>query len=247
MTAGKRLDERMVERGLAPNIKHARALIMAGRVVVGDHRVDKSGALVRAQEPIRLTVHEVRRFASRAGEKLEQALDHFQVQVAGCIALDLGASTGGFTDCLLKRGAKRVFAVDVGTHQLDYRLRQDPRVVSLERTHAKELDANLVPDPVDMVTIDVSFTSLRRVIPFALPLMKPDAGLIALFKPQFEANRHQVEAGGLVRDPVVISELRQTFESWSSATGLRMRGWIPSRVLGRKGNQELLFYLQKSI
>jgi len=177
-----RLDEELVRRGLAEDVRAARGLVMAGTVLVDEVPVDKAGTRIADEAAIRLkTTREP--FASRAGRKLAGALQTFRIEVEGKIALDLGASTGGFTDCLLQQGAKRVYAVDVGTNQLAWHLRRDARVISLEKTHARVLDRTLVPDAIDILVADVSFTSLRYVLPFAFPLLAENAPAICLFKP----------------------------------------------------------------
>ncbi|HUI43461.1 MAG TPA: TlyA family RNA methyltransferase [Terriglobia bacterium] len=195
-----RLDSLLVERGLAPSRQRAQALILAGQVLVDEHKVTKCGAAVRAAAGVRI-LGETPRYVSRAGRKLEAALDHFRVNPAGKVCLDIGASTGGFTDCLLQRGAARVFAVDAGTNQLDWRLRTDPRVVSLEKTNARYLELRAIGQPADLVTVDVSFISATLILRVVPALLKPQAEVLVLAKPQFEVGRGQVGKGGIVRDP----------------------------------------------
>lgn len=194
-----RLDRLLVERGLADSREKAQALILAGQVLVNQQKLEKCGALVGADSELRIT-GEAPRYVSRAGLKLEAALDHFRVNPSGKICLDIGASTGGFTDCLLQHGAVRVFAVDVGTNQLAWKLRRDPRVISLEKTNARYLGREAIGEPVDLVTMDVSFISSTLILPVIPPLLKPHAEILVLAKPQFEVGRGQVGKGGVVRD-----------------------------------------------
>ncbi len=240
MAEGKiRLDLLLVERGLARSRSEARALILEGRVLTADRRLDKPGTLVPASLPLRLK--QTRRFVSRGGEKLEAALRHFRVPVAGAVALDVGASTGGFTDALLHHGAARVYAVDVGYGQLHWKLRGDPRVVVLERTHARDLDRDRIPEPIELLVCDVSFISLRQALPRPLALCRPGAWLVALIKPQFELDRAAVGKGGVVRDPALHEEACRRVRSWLAAQpGWRVLGVMPSPLLGPKGNREFL-------
>ena len=194
-----RLDEELVRRELAADGAEAQRWIMAGLVLVEDRPVDKPGTLIKADSAIRIKRKPLA-YVSRGGLKLEAALQAFAIEVTGRIALDLGASTGGFTHCLLRWGAGKVYAVDVGTNQLDYRLRTDPRVVCLERTHAKKLTRELIPEPVDILVADVSFTSLTYVLPYTFPLLSGQAQGICLFKPQFEVPKDRVAEGGLVTE-----------------------------------------------
>jgi len=237
-----RLDRLLTQRGLAADEDEARRLIMAGKVLIDDAPADKPGAKVAEDAAARLR-GKTRKFASRAGEKLAAALDAFGVDPGGLIALDLGASTGGFTDCLLQRGARKVYAVDVGTNQLDYRLRSDSRVIGLERTHAKDLNRELVPDPIEFFTVDVSFTSLRYVLPPLAPLLAPTATGVCLFKPQFEAPREAVRPGGLVDSEAARNALT-AFKAWLLETGADLWGETPSAVKGRTGNQEFMLWLR---
>lgn len=216
---------------------------MAGQVFVEGQRVDKAGALV--PEEARVEVRgPVCPYVSRGGLKLEAAIKAFGISVAGKRALDVGASTGGFTDCLLKRGAARVYAVDVGYGQLHWRLRQDPRVVVLERTNARYLRLKDLGELVDLAVIDVSFISLTKIIPAVKKLVVPGGDIIALIKPQFEVGRGEVGRGGVVKDPQkhrkVISRLRDFF----ATEGLKDKGLIPSPILGPKGNREFLIWLK---
>jgi 23S rRNA (cytidine1920-2'-O)/16S rRNA (cytidine1409-2'-O)-methyltransferase len=240
----ERVDKLLVERGLAPTRTKAQALVMAGAVYVGEKRVEKPGDLLPLEAELRLASEE--RFVSRGGHKLEAALVHFGVDVAGKVALDVGASTGGFTDCLLQRGAVRVYAVDVGTHQLHEKLRQDPRVISHEQVNARELTQELVREPVDVVVFDVSFISLKLVLPSALAFLKPGGVVAALVKPQFEAGKGEVGKGGVVRDPEVRQRAIDGVLAFArESCGLNVRGVIDSPVIGPAGNVEALMVADK--
>jgi 23S rRNA (cytidine1920-2'-O)/16S rRNA (cytidine1409-2'-O)-methyltransferase len=234
-----RADALLVARGLAPDLARARALILAGAVVAGERRVEKAGDALPEDAALRVKGRE-HPYVSRGGVKLAHALDHFGVEAAGRVALDLGASTGGFTDVLLRRGAKRVYAVDVGYNQLAWSLREDPRVVVLERTHARDLDRARVPEPVELLVSDVSFTSLVRVLPPVLPLLAPGAVAVLLVKPQFEAAADEVEAGGLVTDPAVRARIAASVAGEVAALGFRARGLVESPLPGTHGNVESL-------
>lgn len=236
-----RLDALLCERGLAESRERARALILAGRVQVDGRRVDKPGAAVPAAA--RLEVEAPLPYVSRGGIKLRAALDAFAVCPAGRVALDVGASTGGFTDCLLQGGAVRVYAVDVGFGQLDARLRADPRVLVLERTNIRHLGRDrLVPSP-ELATIDVAFISLELVLPAVAKLLEPPREVVALVKPQFEVGRGQVGKGGVVRDPAKHRAVLARVGEAARAAGFVPRGVIPSPILGPKGNREFLVHL----
>lgn len=242
----RRLDEALVQQGLAPTLETAKRMIMAGEVLVDNVPASKSSDVVLESAALR-TRKKGSRFASRAGEKLAAAMASFQVSAKDRIALDLGASTGGFTDCLLQDGAQKVYAVDVGTNQLVYRLRTDIRVVSLEKTHAKELNTHLIPESIDALTVDVSFTSLRFVLPFVWPFLAESAWIICLFKPQFECERSHVDKGGIVRNKAVIEHALLTFKEWSTHQGFPLnKPPLPSPLKGRQGNQEYLLLLGKA-
>ncbi len=238
----KRLDILLTERGLAPSRERARALIMAGAVRVEDRPAGKPGLMVAEAQRIEVVGGELS-YVSRGGLKLEAALDGYALDVDGWVCLDVGASTGGFTDCLLQRGATRVCAVDVGYGQLAWKLRQDPRVVVLERTNIRRMDPTRLPEPVDLVTIDVAFISLKLVVPAVLPFCKPGGRILPLVKPQFEVGRGEVGKGGVVRDPAqharVLAELTRCF----SDLGLSCADAIPSPILGPKGNREFFMLL----
>jgi 23S rRNA (cytidine1920-2'-O)/16S rRNA (cytidine1409-2'-O)-methyltransferase len=234
-----RLDRLLVARGLAESREQAARLILAGVVRVGGVPVDKQGRLVAVDADIRVAARPDP-FVSRAGAKLAAALDAFAVDPSGLIALDVGASTGGFTDCLLQRGASRVYAVDVGYGQLDWRLRQDPRVVVIERANIRYLALDLVPDPVDLAVIDVSFISLTLVLPAVMRFLAGSAAVIALVKPQFEVGKGQVGRGGIVRDPGRRRDVTEKVLARARGLGLAVIGTLDSPVPGQKGNREIL-------
>ncbi len=242
--AKQRLDEVLVERGLVADLDEARRLIMAGQVLGDDQRLDKAGQRVHCDVVLRLK-HRAGRYVSRAGDKLAGALAAFAIDPRDRICLDLGASTGGFTDCLLQGGAARVYAVDVGTNQLVWQLRNDARVVCLERTHARELDRDRVPEAIELLVVDVSFTSLRYVLPPVLPLLREQAMMVCLFKPQFEVAREKVQRGGLVSEADAEQALAEML-SWCQTQGLSVLGKIKSPVKGLSGNQEYLLQLQEA-
>jgi len=240
-----RLDVLLVARGLAPTRERARALILAGDVLVGGNAAAKAGTAVddAAEITLRQPDHP---WVGRGGLKLAHALDVFQLDVAGWTAIDIGASTGGFTDVLLSRGARRVVALDVGTAQLDWRLRNDPRVVCLEKVNARYLTAAVLPSDlgaVDLVTIDVSFISLGHILPRVPALLKPDGRVIALVKPQFEAGRAEVGPGGIVRDPAVHARVVDGVALSAHQVGLTLVTVEPSPVTGAEGNREFLMLL----
>jgi len=239
----ERADRLLVDRGLVQSRERARALIMAGQVVAGDHKVDKPGQLLDCS--IELRVKEDIPYVSRGGVKLQKALDEFAIDVAGLVVMDVGASTGGFTDCLLQRGAGRVFAVDVGYGQLAWKLRQDDRVLSLEKTNIRYLEPESLPEMPDMAVIDASFISLEKVLPNTLRLVKPGGILVALVKPQFEVGRGEVGKGGVVRDPEKHNEVIESIRTLSLSLQLEVLGVTESPILGPKGNREFLIYLKK--
>lgn len=234
----ERLDVLLHKTGLAESREQARRLIMAGQVSVNGEVADKPGTRV----PLTATIHVEARpaYVSRGGLKLEAALTAFVVDVRGLVAADIGASTGGFTDCLLQHGATRVYAVDVGYGQLAWGLRQDPRVVVMERVNARYLHE--LPEPIDLITIDVSFISLKLVLPAVIPLLKPRGQIVALAKPQFEAGRKQVGKGGVVRDSAVHRAVLHDLLAWASANRLQTQGLITSPLRGPAGNIEFLIH-----
>jgi 23S rRNA (cytidine1920-2'-O)/16S rRNA (cytidine1409-2'-O)-methyltransferase len=235
--AGKeRLDVLMVEQGLADSRQQAQRLIMAGQVAVGDRVMDKPGTRVPVTS--RMTVRGGLPYASRGGVKLAAALDTFGLDVHDWIVADVGASTGGFTDCLLQRGAARVYAIDVGYGQLAWKLQQDPRVVVMDRTNARYLET--LAEPVHLATIDVSFISLKLILPAVLGWLREGGQIVALVKPQFEAGRGQVGKGGVVRDPAVHEQVLENLATWAASEGMGLMGLIPSPITGPAGNVEFL-------
>jgi 23S rRNA (cytidine1920-2'-O)/16S rRNA (cytidine1409-2'-O)-methyltransferase len=237
-----RLDNIVVSEGMAENLALARAFIMAGEITVNGKIITKPGTLV--DEGSELKLAEKSPYVSRGGLKLAHALDEFKIDVTDLTALDVGASTGGFTDCLLQHAAKRVYAIDVGYGQLDYKLRQDPRVVVMERVNAR-LPFNLL-EKVDIATIDLSFISVTKVIPNVIVRLKDPGSIIVLFKPQFEAKKKEVGKGGIIRDPQIHALVLGRFIVWVVNRDLRLRGLVPSPILGAEGNREFLFYLVPS-
>lgn len=235
-----RLDLALVERGLAETRSRARALILAGDVLVNGQKVVRAGHNVQLADE--LSLKERPRFVSRGGEKLTHALEVFPVPVEDAVAADLGASTGGFTDCLLQRGAAKVYAVDVGYGQIDDRLRHDPRVIVMERTNARYLDD--LPEPVDLVVIDVSFISLQLIFPVVTRILRPDGWCVPLIKPQFEAGREEVGKGGVVRDPATHRAVLERVTADAAANGLATIGLTASPLLGPAGNVEFLAALR---
>jgi len=246
MTASdkQRLDLAVLSRGLAESRQRARALIMSGKILVNCKLIDKPGVPVTDQDEILLKGVD-HPFASRGGVKLKAALRAFEVVVTDKVCLDVGASTGGFTDCLLQNGACKVYAVDVGYGQLAWKLRQDPRVAVFERTNIRQLPFETVGEPVDLVTIDVSFISLRIVIPAVLQFMKENAAVLALIKPQFEVGKGQVGKGGVVRDPRLHQQVLDELTAFFSRMPLSASGVIDSPILGPKGNKEFFIFLQR--
>ena len=228
-----------MERGLVESRERAQRLIRAGQVLVEEQVMDKPGTRVDREAAIRLRA--TLPYVSRGGQKLEAALAGFGIDVAGVVALDVGASTGGFTDCLLQHGAARVYAVDVGYGQLAWKLRRDPRVVVLERTNIRYLES--LPEPVALATVDVSFISLELVLPVVIGLLKPRGEIAALIKPQFEAGREQVGKGGVVRDPAVHRAILRKILIWARDHGLAVRDLMRSPLLGPAGNVEFFAHL----
>ncbi len=239
-----RLDKLLVDRGLVQSRERARALILAGKVVVGDHAVDKAGAQVPEGAEVRLKGEDIP-YVSRGGLKLEKGLDGFNVVVTGVVAIDVGASTGGFTDCLLQRGAAKVYAVDVGYGQLAWSLREDPRVVNLERTNIRELTVDRLAERPSLAVIDASFISLDKVLPPTLTLLADAAEVVALIKPQFEVGRGEVGKGGVVRDADKHAEVVERIRSLAETLGCSVLGVTESPLLGPKGNREFLIHLRR--
>ena len=236
-----RLDRLLVERCLVESRERGQAMILGGQVLVNGQKVDKAGTLVPEDADIRI-LGEALPYVSRGGLKLEAALREFKVDVSGKTALDAGASTGGFTDCLLQHGCGKVYAVDVGYGQIAWKLRQDPRVIVIERVNVRDMDPSLVPEPVDIAVADVSFISLEKVIPSILKFLKPDAEIIALIKPQFEVGREQVGKGGIVRDEAARDAAVRRVAEFIRGLGLDVKGVIPSPITGQDGNVEYLLY-----
>lgn len=241
----ERLDKLLVDRGLVQSRERARALIMAGQVVVNDHLADKAGAQVPVDADIRLKGEDIP-YVSRGGLKLARALDEFNIDVTGIVAIDVGASTGGFTDCLLQRGARRVFAVDVGYGQLAWKLRQDPRVVNLEKSNIRHLEPATLAETPDLAVIDASFISLDKVLPPTLRLLRNGGSVVALIKPQFEVGKGEVGKGGVVRDEGKHREVVASIVTLAAGLGLEVLGVTESPILGPKGNREFLIYLRKT-
>lgn len=236
----QRLDVLLVERGLAESRARAQALALAGLVWSGERRLDKPGQLLAPETPLECRGRD-HPFVSRGGIKLAHALDHFAIDPAGLVALDIGASTGGFTDALLQRGAARVYAVDVGHGQLDWRLRQDPRVVVRERCNARHLSAAEVPEAPGLIVCDASFIGLATVLPASLALAAPGCRLIALIKPQFEVGRGEIGKGGVVRDPELHRAVCERLAAWlAGRPGWTVRGIVESPIRGPEGNVEFL-------
>jgi 23S rRNA (cytidine1920-2'-O)/16S rRNA (cytidine1409-2'-O)-methyltransferase len=236
----KRIDNLLVEKGLAESRAKAQAMIMAGDVLVDGKAILKAGTLVRQDTEI--SVAEPPPFVSRGGLKLDYALGCFNLDVRYTTVADIGASTGGFTDCLLKRGVHRVYAVDVGYGQLEYRLRQDSRVVVMDRVNARHMPD--LPEKLDMVVIDVSFISVQKIIPAVTGLLKDNANIIVLVKPQFEAKRDEVGKGGIIRQPEIHARVLGRFVAWVTENGYRLRGLVSSPIKGASGNREFLAWLK---
>ncbi|WP_321370969.1 TlyA family RNA methyltransferase [uncultured Desulfuromusa sp.] len=242
----ERLDKLLVQRGLAGSRERARALILAGKVIVDDHRIDKAGAQVQDDADLRLKGEDIP-FVSRGGLKLEKALNEFSINVKAKIAIDVGASTGGFSDCLLQHGAKKVYAVDVGYGQLAWRLREDPRIVNLERCNIRYLQAEQLDDAPELAVVDASFISLEKVLPNTLRLLTKDAEIVALIKPQFEVGKGKVGKGGVVKDQQQHEQVIEQICAFTRDLNCTVLGTIESPILGPKGNREFLIYMQKHI
>jgi 23S rRNA (cytidine1920-2'-O)/16S rRNA (cytidine1409-2'-O)-methyltransferase len=240
----ERLDQALVNRGLVGSREKGKALIMAGKVYVNEVRVEKPGTQVKQEDALKIKGEEIP-YVSRGGLKLKKAVDSFGLDLGGKVILDIGASTGGFTHCALLEGAKKAYAVDVGYGQLDWSLRQDPRVVCLERTNARYLSEKEIPELVDIITIDVAFISLEKILPAAANLLKEGGVIMALVKPQFEAGREKVGKKGVVREPAIHREVLERVLSYCHAFGLEASGLDYSPVTGPEGNMEFLLLLKK--
>jgi 23S rRNA (cytidine1920-2'-O)/16S rRNA (cytidine1409-2'-O)-methyltransferase len=238
----QRLDNLLVSRELAENKKMAQALIIAGKIAVSGRVITKPGTQV--DEDASLEIAEKLPYVSRGGTKLAHALDGFKLNVTSLTAIDVGASTGGFTDCLLQRGARLVYAIDIGYGQLDYKLRQDPRVIVMERVNAHHPFS--LPEKVNIATIDLSFISVTKVIPNVIGHLTQPGYMIILFKPQFEAKRNEVPKGGVIKDPQVHALVLGRFIVWATKHDLRLRGLVASPILGAEGNKEFLVFLTPS-
>jgi len=236
-----RLDKLLVEKDLVTTRQKAQALIAAGQVLVNGRLADKAGTMV--EDSATVEIKQSCPYVSRGGYKLEAGLEFFNIKPAGLVCLDIGASTGGFCDCLLKNGAAKVYAVDVGYGQLAWELRHDPRVVVMERTNARYLRAENLEELIDFAVIDASFISLKLLIPPLLPLFRRRISILALIKPQFEVGRGKVGKGGVVRDPVLHREVIDEIGAFCKTLGLQSRGVTPSPILGPKGNKEFLIHL----
>lgn len=243
MSKKQRLDRLVVERGLAQTAEMARAMIMAGQVVVSDHTVDKAGQQVALDAEIRLRGESLQ-YVSRGGLKLRKALDEFGIDVTGLVAVDVGSSTGGFTDCLLQAGAAKVFAIDVGYGQLAWKLQQDSRVVSMEKTNIRYVTPDQLDSETSLATIDASFIALAKVLPATVGLLKPGGRIIALIKPQFEAGKGEVGKGGVVRDSAVHEKVIDDVRKTAIDLGLTVSGLCESPITGADGNREFLILLQ---
>lgn len=239
-----RADQLLVERGLAESRSRAQALIMAGLVFTGERKLAKSGEMLAPDAALEVRGKD-HPWVSRGGLKLDHGLQHFAIDVGGAVALDVGSSTGGFTDVLLSRGAAKVYAVDVGTNQLAWKLRQDPRVVAMEQLNARALTAAHIPEPIDIIVCDASFIALSKVLEAPLGFAREGARLVALVKPQFEAGRGEVGKGGVVRDPAVHARVCAEAAAWVEGKGWHVLGLTPSPITGPEGNVEFLLAAQK--
>ncbi len=244
MKRRERLDKVLVDKGFAISRERAKTIILAGLVMVDDRVVDKAGSLVNLDSDIRVKGSD-HPYVSRGGLKLQEALRRFQVDPKGKVAMDVGASTGGFTDCLLQRGAKRVYAIDVGYGQLAWKLRNDPRVVSLERKNIRYLRPQEVGEKVDLVVIDTSFISVVKFLDNILPMMRDGGEIVALLKPQFEVGRGEVGKGGVVREGPKHQQVLDRISRFSESIGLRVGKTMESPLLGPKGNREFFIHLEK--
>ena len=240
--AKKRLDVAVTEQGLAESRQKAQAIIMAGQVYVNGQKVDKAGAPVKEDDKIEVRGKQLR-YVSRGGLKLEKAMACWPITLDGAVCADIGASTGGFTDCMLQNGAAKVYAVDVGYNQLDWRLRTHPQVVCMERTNARYLTKEQIPEPLDFFSVDVSFISLKLILPALRPLMKEGREGVCLVKPQFEAGREKVGKNGVVRDPAVHLEVLERFLTHAAQAGFTVKDITFSPIKGPEGNIEYLGYL----
>ena len=239
-----RLDKIIVEKGIVPSRERAQALIMEGKVFVNGMPSLKAGTMVDESSAIELKGEDIP-YVSRGGLKLEAAIKHFHISLKDKITMDVGASTGGFTDCMLQNGAQKVYCIDVGYGQLAWKLRQDPRIVLIERTNVRYLERKKIPDEIAVATIDVSFISLTKVVPAVLQFLKEDGDIIALIKPQFEVGKGEVGKGGIVKDEAKRMEIVEYIREGLESFGLKTIGVIQSPIAGQKGNIEFLIYMKK--
>ena len=240
-----RLDQYLVQNGLVQSRERAKALIMAGVVFVNQQKVDKAGEMIKEDAVVEVRGHDIG-YVSRGGLKLEKAMQLFPIKLENTVCMDIGASTGGFTDCMLQNGASEVYSVDVGYGQLAWQLRTDPRVVNLERMNARYLTREQIPEEIDFFSVDVSFISLKIILPAVRPLLKDDGKAVCLIKPQFEAGREKVGKKGVVRDKAVHEEVVQMICDFAVENGYSVQGLTFSPVKGPEGNIEYLVFLQKS-
>lgn len=238
------LDKILIEKGLAENLEEARPLIMAGKIIVNDHMIDKPGTLVDSQSTIRLKGSSSK-FVSRGGEKIEAPIVIFNIDLKNKTVIDVGASTGGFTDCVLQKGAALVYAVDVGYGQLAWKLQQDVRVKNIERTNIRDLDPSELDRSPDLAVIDASFISLKKILPKVVSLLNKNGGVLALIKPQFEAKKEEVETGGIVRDERLYRKIIKDIVDEAKKLSLMVTGIMESPIKGQKGNREFFIYLKK--
>ena len=243
MSKKSRLDQLLVKKGLFPSREQAQRAVMAGQVMIGTQVAAKPSQLVQPETEI--VVKAAEKYVGRGGLKLEGALDHFKIDVGNKIGLDIGASTGGFTDCLLQRGAAKIYAVDVGHGQLDWKLRNDPRVIVLEKLNARFLSHQHIPEAADLCVIDVSFISLTLILPNVFDLITPDGAVLALIKPQFELERADVGSGGIVRKPELHQKAQDKIVQFVTRLGYMVEGIVPSAVTGADGNQEFFACMRK--
>lgn len=242
----QRLDQVLLERGFAESRQKAAAMVLAGQIIVGEHRASKPGHKIDPDADLRIK-GEQSAYVSRGGYKIEAALDEFNLDPKGKICVDIGASTGGFTDCLLQRGAKKIYAVDVGYGQLAWKLREDPKVHNIERQNIRNLPREAIPDQIDLVVVDASFISLKLVLPKIWELLEPGGEVVALVKPQFEVGKGQVGKGGVVRDPELRRQAVEAVGVESENQGFAILGTMESPIVGaKKGNVEYLIHLKKT-
>ena len=238
----KRLDELLVEKNLIESRNKAQGIILSGLVYVNNQKIDKPGK--RFSDDVEILVKSLPKFVSRGGLKLEHAIKNFKINVKDKICMDIGASTGGFTDCLLQFGAKKVYSIDVGYGQLHYSLRNNPKVINIERCNFRYIERDKIKDKIDICTIDVSFISLKLIIPKCIEFLKDRGSIIALIKPQFEAGKNEVEKGGIIKSPEKHKKILNNLKEFFINTRLKIEGLIESPILGQKGNKEFLIYLK---